>query len=612
MSWLDETIAQSLVNMQQQQMYSANAVGLRPGDAYARFNPAWETGTPKYLDGAGAYNLAVMGYNTNTLAYACISLWGATIAESPMAVYKIADDEPELQNKHPLTEFLSKTNPRATGITEQDFWTATEIYRKVAGFAAWNIERNNNGKPIALWPMRPDFCSFLAGPDTPLRAIRYMPYGLPFVDIDMSDIVYFADFNPLFPFKKPLGPTQILAPILGLDNSITALVNNFVVNGAFLGGVLTTVSQTLSDAEADRIKRRWKDLHGGPDHAGDIAVFGQGVEFKPTSQTFREMVFPELDARSEARICMGYGVKPILISAKIGMDRSTMNNYKEGKASWYEENVTNEWRFLSARMTNQLLPQFDNDPDMACEFDTRKIMAMQEDRTQRWTRADSGYKSETITLNEARREKGLDPVDGGDNVFYAARREAIPAPAEPKADTAPAQPEQTAMAPDTTDEMDDEIKQFRVFAKRRLKEGKGALLAAFEFKYVPLDDQLKLLAEFGVKTHEPGPVDIALYGELKRAVMQVKSMLDPQPIQPQPINITAHIQPGQAPTVHVAAPNVTVKGAEAQTIPAPVVNVTVNPTPVTIENTVNVPKAEPRNARIITDADGKPTGIQTV
>jgi hypothetical protein len=271
-------------------------------------------------------------------------------------------------------------------------------------------------------------------------------------------------------------------------------------------------------------------MHGGRDHAGDIAVLGQGATYTPTAQTFKEMVFPELDARSEARICMVYGVKPILISAKIGMDRSTMNNYKEGKSSWYEENVTNEWKLLSSELTEQLLPDFEDNETLVAEFDTHKIMALQEDRNQRWKRADDGYKSGTVTLNEARQEKGLDPKDGGDEIFYGGN----PMEQEEEPEVPPVVPQLTSdvvvprkTEPEKEEEEEDEIKHFREFAKRRIKEGKKNIIASFEFKYVPLDDQIKLLSEFGVKAErvEPSPVELALYAELKKAVSEVKAIV---------------------------------------------------------------------------------------
>lgn len=519
MAWLDETLAQSLVNVQQQQQYASQVLGIPGGAAYARFNPAWETSTPKYLDHGTAYSLANLGYNTNTLAYACIDLWAKSVAEPSIVVFDESGDEPEIKDKHEFTKFMKRPCP---GITQQEFWMATEIYRKIAGFAAWNIERNNFGQPMALWPMRPDFCSFLSGPDEPLRAIRYTPYGMPYADIPMTDIVYFGDFNPLWPFKKPLGPTAVLAPILGLDNSITALINTFMNNGAFLGGVLS-VTQTLNDIEAKRLRDKWKEVHGGKENAGDIAVLGLGATFNPTAQTFKDMAFPELDARSEARICMGYGVKPILISAKIGMDRSTMNNYKEGKSSWYEENVTNEWKFLESKITEQLMPNFDENENVVAQFDTRKIMALQEDRTMRWKRADDGWKAGNVTLDESRKEKGLDPVgpEKGGEEFYKAPAPIAPGedPNKPKEEQPKELAKQDEPIKKPVPEEDEEIKHFREFAKRRIKENKKSIIPSFEFKYVPLDAQIKLLAEFGlVKDEAPNYAVLKLAESINRSV----------------------------------------------------------------------------------------------
>jgi HK97 family phage portal protein len=390
MAYLDELIAQTQITMQQQQQNTDRLMG-NTQFPYASYYPSWEVQTPQYITPT-PYSLAQVGYRTNELAYTCINERAARVSEAPLMHYSV-DEEGEFEEvpKSNLRKLLK--NP-CVRMSEKEFLKIIQIYTLIAGYSVWEKERNNLGEVIHLWPMRPDWCSFLRGQQQPIRAVRYQPWGLPFADIPVEDCVIFQYFDPIFPQLKGLSPTAVALEIVNSDNNMTNMVNQFMLNGAFLGGVLKT-EQVLADAEADRIKARWKQQHGGSANAGDIAVFGKGVEFSNTNQTFREMVFPEVDARAEARICMIYRISPITIAAKVGIGVATYNNYKEARAANYESVTMDDWNFIAGNIETQLLPDFVGEGELenqTVQFDTSKVKALQEDQTAKVDRADKMYK----------------------------------------------------------------------------------------------------------------------------------------------------------------------------------------------------------------------------
>lgn len=488
MAYLDQLESlQQIVNQQRTQFI--NQLGITPQAPYASFYPAWETTTPQYQT-PSPYSLAGMGYRTNELVYTCTNIRAQTVAEAPIRISNIMGDEPENIANHGIRKLLKRPTP---GLSEQEFWQVVETYLCIAGFSAWEKERNNKGEVIRLWPMRPDWCSFIRGQQKPIAALRYQPWGMQYADIPIEDIVLFQYFDPIFPLLKGFSPLMVALDLVDTDNTATRTIRQFLTNGNYLGGVLKT-EQKLQDAEAERIRERWRQMHGGPDNAGMIAVLGSGADFTNTSMTFREATFPELDARSEARICMVYRVPPMLIGAKIGMDRSTYSNYKEARAGFYESVIASEWKFLAGQLAEQLLPDFENDPEnFDISFDTSGVKALQENRTETINRAVSLWKSGMAKLNEARIEAGFDKLDDAEG-------------GNARAGSQPQQPEQPAMEqpvetaqPPKDENAEAEIKAFRKFAKTRIKENKSHLLAAFEFKHISLDEQNKLLAEFGIR-----------------------------------------------------------------------------------------------------------------
>lgn len=494
MAYLEDLLRQSSDNAVQQYA-TGSYLGLPKGSAYASFYPEWETSTPQYPV-PSPYSLAQMGYRTNELVYTCVNLWADSVSEAGLKTYK---SDKEIEN-HALSELLSNPCP---GVSEQTFWKVTETYLGIAGFSAWEKERNNYGETIRLWPMRPDWCSFMRGQQKPIRAIRYQPYGLPPLDIAIEDVLLFQYFDPMYPLLKGFSPTMNALEMINTDNNMTLMIQSFLKNGNFLGGLLSTENQVLQEGEAEVYKRRWQQTHGGSGHAGEIAVIGKGLKFQTTSSSFKDMVFPEVDARSEARICMVFRrVPPILIGAKVGIDRSTFANYEESRKSFYESSVASEWKYLSGVVTDQLLPDFESDATQyGCLFDTREVKALQEDRNSQVDRADKMYRGKWATKNEARKEAGLDPVPDGDefdkpapnpfesNILSTNNDETIESEEVP-----PMLPK-----PKTDEELEaeeSEEKKYRSFAKRRIKEGRFDDLREYEFKFLSSERQTRLIKEF--------------------------------------------------------------------------------------------------------------------
>jgi HK97 family phage portal protein len=511
MAYLDELVKQSQQIAAQAQVYASQNIGYTGKQAYSSFYPTYEIQSPQYVS-PSPYYLAQLGYRSNEVAYACMTVRSDAVSEASVMVYQAdKDGKPKEIPDHKMLDIIHRPCPR---INETTFWWISELYCLIAGAAFWEKERDNLGRVIGLWPMRPDWCSRLRGEQQPVRAVRYQPYGLPYVDIPIENVVIFEYFDPLWPLLKGFSPTMALAEIIGLDKNITNIVNTFIKNGAFMGGVLST-EQFIEDVEAQRIRARWREYHGGGENAGDIAVLGKGVSYSPTSQSFREMVFPELDARNEARLCMGYRVPAMLVGAKIGMDRSTYSNYADARKGFYEGPVSKEWNLLSSQLWEQLLPDFEKDyKSFECNFDVKGVKALQEDRTAKVTRAVNAYEKRVAMLDEAREEMGLKPIGGDDGKsFYEAvtlrPQQEVNAEGEPEQATTGQQTNQPQAKPKPKgveapqyrtkaeqDAAEAESKKFRAFAKRRVKEGKSLDLYEYEFKYLDESEQKALIAQY--------------------------------------------------------------------------------------------------------------------
>lgn len=522
LTYLQQLNAQALQISAQGRVFSER-MGLRPNDAYARYFPNYEVAAPQYQT-PNAYSLANLGYRNHEVAYACIDTWQGVFASPKLQVYDGSGEE-----RKPVkdSDFLRCIKRNSSGLSERELLGISIIYAKIAGFCAWEVEKNNLGEWIGLWPMRPDWCSFMRGQGKMLRAIRYQPYGMQYVDIPAENVVMYAYFDPIFPGLKALSPTGVAANILTLDTKITNLITTFIEQGAFLGGVLS-VAQTLQDAEAERIRQRWRQTHGGSGNAGDIAVLGEGATFSPTQMTFADMDFDRIDARNEVRICQVYHIPPIIVSARVGISASTYSNYEQARAAWIEDYVAGEWEAFAGKLTEQIILRQDPESKLEIDFDYSTVKALQEDQDKVHERARLDYQAGGIMLDEFREKIGEKPISGEEGKKFKAPPApiaALPAeqekkpgekPTESTAESAQGKPsEQAEQKPpeSSQEEQDEEEKHFKDFARKRIKEGKVLDIPSFEFKHLPATKSSALVDSF------VGPL---LIGELGKALKEIE------------------------------------------------------------------------------------------
>ena len=544
-------------------------LGLPKGGAYSSYYPTYEVQTPQYIT-PNAWTLAQQGYRTNTVIYALMNKRAKALSEAPLWVYNDTGEYPEEMPYHAIRKLLKKAN---AGIGEKMFWQITSIYRDIAGFCAWEVEKNKLGEPIRLWPMRPDWCSFMRGEQKPLRAIRYQPYGLPPADIPIENVIIFGNFDPLWPMVKFYSPTMNALSQIGVDNSMTDFLADFVKHGAKFSGLLS-VAQTIDESTALDYKRRFRDAHGGTQNWSDPLVLGLGTKYESMQMNFRDMAFPELDARTESRICMAFEMSPILISAKVGLDRSTYSNYEQANKAWYNEWVSPEWQMLADGFGEQVLPFYHEDTESYhCEFNLDNVRAMSEDRSEQVKRAVDMYKAGIAKLNEAREEMSLDPVEDGEGEqFYKA-----PTVGQPTDKPEPKDEQPKERTPAEIEMEAQETKAFREFARKRIKENKTADIFEFEFKYVPEDKAKELVDKYNPIKPDTTGAALVLEG-IKAALLALSEIKEPQPI-----------------IVNVPQPNVTVVNK-------------VEPTPVSVTNSVPAPTAKRMpKAKLIKADDGSIT-----
>lgn len=352
------------------------------------------------------------GYGKNELVYACISEKATSGPEAPLRVYRRGAVHGEPLDSHPLRLLLENPNPL---MTEFDLFELLFIHLDLAGNAWWEVVRDKAGRVAELWPLSPDRVRIFYAPG------RKVSYGYIVEDGQKPvpvEAIHFRMPNPVDPLVGA-APMRAALRATALDNEATDFVKALLQNHAVPGTVVKmgSLQHALDEQTTERLKEKWRAAFGGR-RRGEPAFLQAGMEVETLGLNLKDLEFPDLRSISESRICMSFGVPPVLVGAKVGLDRSTFTNYREARTSLWEETLMPAQRRIRDTIAKSLLPLVapaaQGRPRAELRFDHSEVLALRESEHDRWQRATEAFRAGGLTINDYRREIGRAPVDGGD------------------------------------------------------------------------------------------------------------------------------------------------------------------------------------------------------
>jgi HK97 family phage portal protein len=390
-------------------------------DAFGVRNPnnAGEVqGDPNYA------NYVTNGYGRNELVYSCIRYRAEAITQAALRVYPAGRGEPI--DDHPLRRLFANPNPICN---EFEFWEVQSTYKDLAGTNFTLIVRGRGGAAAQLWPLRPDLVGVLPGRNYLRDPTDYVwvyrpdpsnPDLLALIAREDMIRVRYPNPNPNDPGWRWFGqpPLRAAARAVTLDNAATDFVDTLLRNHAMPSLVVETTATDMTNALHERLQSLWRKTFGGP-RRGEPAFLQRGMTVKALGMNLRDLEFPDLRSVSETRICMAFGVEPILVGAKEGLEHNAYKDYREARLSFWEESmITEEKRYL-APIVKQLVPDFAGVGRRAFRvgWDNSEVLALKESQQQIWDRATRALQVGGITVNDFNFLVGLPDKGAAGDVF---------------------------------------------------------------------------------------------------------------------------------------------------------------------------------------------------
>lgn len=374
----------------------------------------WRVGgyvPPSDYDAVGLTN----AYRGNELVFACINVKMQAAVDARLIVerWSYRDGVYHELDTHPLRRLM--TSPKNT-INEAALVRAWIGSRDVFGKAYFEKVRNANGRVVEINPLNPAYVDEVFD-QTSGDLLRYTwrDNGRSH-DFKPDDIIAYRNYDPRSRWGS-VSPTAVAMDSIKGDALQTLYVKSFFDGGGVPSGLLTIKNRTLSQVEANSIREKWRAMFS-PSLGGrreDIGVLDENADFQVTGSRPDQLASDKLRGMTESRICMAYGVPPLIVYSYLGMQNSTYSNMQTAWRQFWESTLTPMLREYREWLQIGLLREFESDDDIAREdvrlwWDLSRVAALKENVDALQARARDNFAAGGITLNELREQLGM-PAD---------------------------------------------------------------------------------------------------------------------------------------------------------------------------------------------------------
>jgi len=358
----------------------------------------WEperTDTKAYLESA------------NSWVYACSYAIADEIAKIKIRLYKRESElESKEVNKHPILDLVYGVNPFTTKFDH--FWL-TQLYLELAGEAPWLVSRGENGKPNALFLLRPDKLKINYDEKTIIGGYTYELGGGETMSIKREDIIFIKYPDPVKQFRGR-GTLAAAKETYAIDRYSEQWNLTFFKNQARPDAILTT-EQRLTQEQLERLRKDWEKKYQGREKHGQMAILGGGLKYNILQLSQKDMEFLDQQRFSRDKILAIFRVPKPIVSVTEDVNRSNADVAAYTFARWtISPKMTRIVEFLN----EFLIPMFDDTGDLYFDFDD-PVPENLDLKIKEYKAAlgPSGW----LTINEVRAYENLPPVEGGDALY---------------------------------------------------------------------------------------------------------------------------------------------------------------------------------------------------
>ncbi|MED4922910.1 phage portal protein [Anoxybacillus geothermalis] len=371
---------------------------------------------PALLDFLGISPGEVNVYGKNALkeatVYACIKILAESLSKLPLKIYLEGENGINKAVKHYLYKLLKlRPNPY---MSASDFAKCNETQRNIHGNAYVNIETDEKGRIVGLWPIDAGKVRIWIDDIGLFSSKNHIWY-----EVDVGTERRKLMPNELLHFKSGVTLDGIVGiPPLDylratVENAAAAgrFINNFYKQGLQVKGIVQYVGDLNPEAQK-KFREKFEEMSSGLKNSHRIALMPIGYEFKPISLTMSDAQFLENTELTIRQIATAFGIKMHQLN---DLSRATHTNVAEQQRQFYVDTLLPILTMYEQEMTYKLFLDSELDAGYYVKFNVDSILRA--DIKTRYEAYAIGIQNGFLEPDEARAKEDLPPRPGGNQLI---------------------------------------------------------------------------------------------------------------------------------------------------------------------------------------------------
>lgn len=335
--------------------------------------------------------------------YACVRIISESIAALPLPLIRQRGRNKERAEEHPLYRVLHDlANPEMTAFEWRELMFAHVL---TWGNGYSEIEFDNRGQIVALWPLRPDKVE-----EIKRNAQGQLDYVYRLPDNSLRAMPWYRIHHIRGPGDALMGHSPIRTAArqaVGLGLATEEYGARFFSNGAKPGAVLKHPGK-LSDPAYERLKASFAEEHQGLSNSHRTKILEEGMDIATIGIPPNEAQFLETRKFQVTEIARIYRVPPHMLA---DLDRATFSNIEHQSLNFVQHTLLPWLVRHEQAIARDLLSEEERRSYFAKYVVAGMLRGDMASRSQAYT---TGINAGYLTRNEARELEDLNPLPGLD------------------------------------------------------------------------------------------------------------------------------------------------------------------------------------------------------
>jgi len=263
--------------------------------------------------------------------FACVRYIAETVAGLPWRVFLAQPDGgKKLATTHNLDKVLHlRPNPEMSAFA---FKTALLAHAQTWGNAYAEIEKDNAGRVVALWPIEPDRVDIKRDENGGLYYEISNPRG-PKTILRPDQVLHIAGMG--FNGIRGYSIISLAATSIGAGIAADQFVASFYGNGTVMSGALT-YEKSLSDEGFERLKKDFAEQYGGARKAWKPLILEEGGKWETFGMPLKDAEFLASQKYRVTDIARWFRVPPHKVA---DLERATFTNIEHQSIEVVQDSI---------------------------------------------------------------------------------------------------------------------------------------------------------------------------------------------------------------------------------------------------------------------------------